>query len=199
MSHEVSLREDAIRLAFAQAASARLTPVSLARFTVLLGRNAENDQDRQIADTFKALPMNQVSVFMTESSSVGKRLRAIAPFDVLLAPDEMTMIASHAEDLVYDQVERLKQRQIDDLVTGTVNAATVESVTADQIATWIRDSTTDDALARNALSTFFLEVPLGTQVAFLDHHGLDEEKALGFATEIEVLGRSIPLQQRSRW
>ena len=90
-------------------------------------------------------------------------------------------------------------RQTDDLVTGTVNASTTTAVTGDQIAAWIRDENSTDPLARNALSTFFLEVPLGTQVAFLAQHGLDEERALRFATSIEVLGRSIPLQQRSRW
>jgi len=91
------------------------------------------------------------------------------------------------------------QRKIDDLVTGTVNASAIASVTADQIARWIRDETADDALARNALSTFFLEVPLGTQVAFLEQHELDEEKALRLALEIEVLGRPIPLERRSGW
>ncbi len=98
-----------------------------------------------------------------------------------------------------DEFERSKNQNVDELVTGTVNASTTTPVTADQIASWIRNETTSDVLARSALSTFFLEVPLGTQVAFLEQHDLTEDHALRLATEIEMLGRTIPLERRSRW
>jgi hypothetical protein len=199
MGDELYLQEEAVRLAFARSASVRLTPGSLGRFAVLLGRRAETDQDRQIADALNAMPMEQVPAFLTETTPDGKRLREIAPFEVLLTPDEMDMIASGIEDPIIEVAATYKRRQIDDLVTGTVNASTTTPVTGEQIAAWIRDENTADKLARNTLATFFLEVPLGTQVAFLAQHGLEEERALRLATDIEVLGRTIPLQQRSRW
>lgn len=86
----------------------------------------------------------------------------------------------------------------DHLVTGTVNASTRESVTADEIATWIRGEDASLPRARVALATFFLEVPLATQIAFLEHHGIDEAKALAFAERNEPLDRPLPLQSRKR-
>lgn len=199
MGDGLDSQEEAIRLAFARSASVRLTPGSLARFSVLLGRRAETDRDKQIVDALHAMPMEQVPTFLTEASAEGKRLREIAPFEVLLTPDEMEMIASAVEDPIIEVAAASKRRSIDNLVTGTVNASIRETVTGEQIAAWIREERTDEPLAQHALSTFFIEVPLNTQVAFLESHGLDEDKALRFATSIEMLGRSIPLERRSRW
>jgi hypothetical protein len=42
-------------------------------------------------------------------------------------------------------------------------------------------------------------VPLGTQAAFLQQHGLDESRALALAKRLEPLGRTIPLASRERW
>lgn len=92
-----------------------------------------------------------------------------------------------------------ERRRTDRLVTGTVNASTTDAVTAADLARWIRDEAIGQPRARVALSTFFLEVPLGTQVAFLAHHGVDERKALALAKCLEPLGRTIPLASRERW
>ncbi len=139
MREERDSREEAIRLAFARSASARLTPGSLARFSVLLGRRAETDQDKQIVDALHAMPLEQVPTFLTEASAEGKRLREIAPFEVLLTPDEMEMIASGVEDPIIEVGAASKRRSIDNLVTGTVNASIRETVTGEQIAAWIRE------------------------------------------------------------
>jgi hypothetical protein len=90
-------------------------------------------------------------------------------------------------------------RRNDDLVTGTVNASNRVPVTADDIATWIREETSDAQLAQHALTTFFFEVPLNTQVAFLHHHGIDEEQALRFARSIDTSRAGVPLERRARW
>lgn len=91
------------------------------------------------------------------------------------------------------------RRQTDRLVTGTVNASTSDAVTAAELADWIRNEALDDVRARVALSTFFLEVPLATQVAFLQNHGADESKALALAERLEPQGQRIPLAIRTRW
>jgi hypothetical protein len=91
------------------------------------------------------------------------------------------------------------RRRTDRLVTGTVNASTADVVTAAELARWIRTEALAEPRARVALSTFFLEVPLGTQVAFLAQHGVDEPKALALAKRLEPLGRRLPLASRERW
>ncbi len=90
-------------------------------------------------------------------------------------------------------------RRTDRLVTGTVNASTTGTVTAAELARWIQDEAVGEVRARVALTTFFLEVPLGTQVAFLQQHGIEEIKALALAERLEPLGRPIPLASRIRW
>ncbi len=87
----------------------------------------------------------------------------------------------------------------DELALGTVNAAISDTVSASDLARWIRDEATDEPRQRVALSIFFLEVPVNTQVAFLAHYDIDECKALAFAERIEHLGRPIPLTRRTRW
>lgn len=87
----------------------------------------------------------------------------------------------------------------DRLVTGTVNAWTIGAVSAAELADWIGSESADEPRVRVALSTFFLEVPLATQVAFLQHHGIDEAKALALAQRLEPLGRTIPLAIRQHW
>ncbi len=91
------------------------------------------------------------------------------------------------------------RRRTDRLVTGTVNASTTDIVTAAELVRWIRTEALGEPRARVALSTFFLEVPLGTQVAFLAQHGVDEPHALTLAKRLEPLGRPLPLASRERW
>jgi hypothetical protein len=92
-----------------------------------------------------------------------------------------------------------KTSRVDRLVLGTVNASTAGEVTAAEIADWIRSEAADEPKQYVALSTFFIEVPLATQVEFLVEHDLDEEKALAFAQQLEPLGRAIPLERRTSW
>jgi hypothetical protein len=98
------------------------------------------------------------------------------------------------------EIERvIGPSQTDRLVLGTVNASSSKAVTADEIVAWIRSEVADEPKQRVALSTFFLEVPLDTQVAFLVEHDLDEDEVLIFAQRLEYLGRAIPLVRRRRW
>jgi hypothetical protein len=110
-----------------------------------------------------------------------------------------TKMAAAARSVHEGMSDRNDGARVDRLVLGTVNASTHDVVSAAEIACWIREERTTEARARVALSTFFLEVPLGTQVAFLAHHRIDETKALELAERLEPLGRTLPLQLRRRW
>lgn len=92
-----------------------------------------------------------------------------------------------------------KTSRTDLLVEGTVNASISEHVRASELAAWIRDQTAETPRARVALSIFFLEVPLTTQVAFLHERAIDEEEALAFAERLEYFGRPLPLAARRNW
>ncbi len=72
------------------------------------------------------------------------------------------------------------------LVTGTVNSWTRGEVAASEIAEWIRAEDDSAARQRVALSSFFLEVPVEVQIAFLLEHELDEDKALRSRSALSI-------------
>jgi hypothetical protein len=92
-----------------------------------------------------------------------------------------------------------RERQVDDLTLGTVNASLRGSVTAEELAHWLRTpGSCDDARAGLALSIFFVETPLETQVEFLQLHGIAESQALAIARDLDVPA-DVPLAARQRW
>jgi hypothetical protein len=80
-----------------------------------------------------------------------------------------------------------------------VNAALISAVAATELAGWLCDGTSGiDGRAMLAVETFFLEVPLETQVAFLAGHQISEYQAVSVAQKIG-LREDIPLALKQRW
>jgi hypothetical protein len=187
--------DDFFALALGRLAAERLTPENLARFReelVATCKQRGNGNELRAWNSILARGERAIREAFTESTESGRLLRAAVSFDAFINQDEQNVVRKKVE-LVVDGI------RIDRLAMGSVNAWTKNAVSADEIATWIRDEFVGEARARVALMTFFLEVPLGIQVAFLGHHRINEAKALAFAQSIEPLGRTLPLQSRGQW
>jgi hypothetical protein len=88
---------------------------------------------------------------------------------------------------------------VDQLTLGTVNSALTTIVAATELAGWLSEERFDvDGRAILAVETFFLEVPLETQVAFLANHRIPETHAVSVARGLG-LREDIPLALKQRW
>jgi hypothetical protein len=91
------------------------------------------------------------------------------------------------------------QERVDNLALGTINAGLRSPVSAEELVCWLGAlDAAQDARATLALTAFFVETPLETQVEFLRVHGIDESLALAIARRLAVPSE-FPLAARANW
>lgn len=88
---------------------------------------------------------------------------------------------------------------VDELTLGTVNASMRRAVSVEELVAAFSDTCgTRDGRVDLALETFFIEVPLEAQVAFLSRHNIATSHALKLARS-NGIADDIPLARAERW